>query len=272
MKAWATLVRREFWENRVLWIAPVASAAFLIGSSIVLAIRADNFNPFGGSGRGRAPPWAAMANEQGAHQVFVMMFGSLILGVGVLALLLYALDCLYAERRDRSILFWKSLPVSDSQTVLSKALVACVVVPAGLFVLVVVTHLVSAVILSMGPVTGPPMRMTLQPGALLHAYAQMGELMVLYVLWWLPVIAYAMLASVLAPRSPIMVAVVPVVVLGWGERIVFDTSSVWRMLGLRLTGPHLDDRWTSIHLWAGVVVAALVILLVIRLRRWRDDS
>ena len=35
----------------------------------------------------------------------------------------------YDERKDRSVLFWKSLPVSDRDTVLSKAVSALVVAP-----------------------------------------------------------------------------------------------------------------------------------------------
>jgi ABC-2 type transport system permease protein len=52
-----------------------------------------------------------------------------------------ALDCLYAERKDRSILFWKSLPVSDGLTVLSKFLVIVAVAPLGIFLLAAVSDL-----------------------------------------------------------------------------------------------------------------------------------
>ena len=60
----------------------------------------------------------------------------------------YLLDCLSAERRDRSILFWKSLPVSDGLTVASKLLTAFVVVPLGVFLLAMVTYFVFALIIA----------------------------------------------------------------------------------------------------------------------------
>jgi ABC-2 type transport system permease protein len=56
--------------------------------------------------------------------------------------LFYCLDALYGERRDRSILFWKSLPVSDLTTVLSKATIALVVLPLVTFAVIVATQFV----------------------------------------------------------------------------------------------------------------------------------
>ncbi|MEJ0004987.1 MAG: hypothetical protein WDM77_00960 [Steroidobacteraceae bacterium] len=54
---------------------------------------------------------------------------------------MYAADCLYTERKDRSILFWKSMPVSDTLTVLSKLLVVMVIVPLGVYLVSAVTTL-----------------------------------------------------------------------------------------------------------------------------------
>ena len=53
----------------------------------------------------------------------------------------YCLDALHGERRDRSILFWKSLPVSDLTTVLAKASVPCRVLPPRAFALALATQL-----------------------------------------------------------------------------------------------------------------------------------
>ena len=47
---------------------------------------------------------------------------------------------MHGERRDRSILFWKSLPVSDATTVLSKASIPLVVVPLVTFAVTVATQ------------------------------------------------------------------------------------------------------------------------------------
>ena len=54
----------------------------------------------------------------------------------------YCLDALHGERRDRSILFWKSLPVSDLTTVLSKASIPLVILPLITFAIVIATQLI----------------------------------------------------------------------------------------------------------------------------------
>ena len=66
----------------------------------------------------------------------------------VLVLTFYLLDCLYAERKDRSILFWKSLPVSDAATVASKLLVALAVVPLGVYVVAILSDLLFSAIIA----------------------------------------------------------------------------------------------------------------------------
>ena len=81
----------------------------------------------------------------------------LVLASGIV-LCFYALDCLYAERKDRSILFWKSLPVSDALTVGAKLLVALVVAPLLVFALAIATHLVFEAIIAVRMAAGnlPP--------------------------------------------------------------------------------------------------------------------
>jgi ABC-2 type transport system permease protein len=117
-------VRRELWENRSIWMAPLAvSALLLFGfllSALVLParVRAAGLDP----AKQRAVvsrPFDAAAG--------VPMAVAFIVGV------FYCLDALHGERRDRSILFWKSLPVSDRTTVLSKAAIPLAVMPLIIF-------------------------------------------------------------------------------------------------------------------------------------------
>jgi ABC-2 type transport system permease protein len=122
-----TLVRREFWEHRYLWIAPLVTAALLV----VCALFAHgHIHIDAGDGADMAfsatQKLAASTIAQGV--VFVAL--NLVMGFVVS---FYLVDCLYAERRDRSIYFWKSMPVSDGLTVASKVLVAMVVVPLGVW-------------------------------------------------------------------------------------------------------------------------------------------
>ena len=73
------------------------------------------------------------------HRVHARLFYGLMADRRVLL----PLRCLYAERKDRSILFWKSLPVSDTMTVLSKLLVALIAVPLVVYVLALATNLLA---------------------------------------------------------------------------------------------------------------------------------
>src|SRR5271169_2544448 len=116
-------VRRELWEHRSIYIAPLAAAAvfllaFLTGLTLSPAHRHEPLD---------APyEFAAV----------------LIMGTGFIVGIFYSLDALYGERRDRSILFWKSLPVSDLTTVLAKASIPLVVLPLLVLALTISLQLV----------------------------------------------------------------------------------------------------------------------------------
>src|SRR5437867_8784109 len=70
----------------------------------------------------------------------MLIFTAFIVGV------FYCLDSLHGERRDRSILFWKSLPVSDLTTLLSKVTIPLAVLPLVTFAIVVVTQFIMLLI------------------------------------------------------------------------------------------------------------------------------
>src|SRR5260370_6272868 len=103
-------IRREIWENRSIYVAPLAAAAvFLVGfvtHTIIMRSRIDASRP------DPSQPHGFLAHYE--------LSASLIMGTALIVGIFYSLDALYGERRDRSILFWKSLPVSDLMTVLSK--------------------------------------------------------------------------------------------------------------------------------------------------------
>src|SRR6202045_2503118 len=134
-------VRRELWENRSIYIAPLIVAAVQVFGFAISTI--------GLAERRRAvllldPAKQGALIEQPYDLVAVMMIFTVFI-VGVF----YCLDALHGERRDRSILFWKSLPVSDLTTVLSKASIPLVVVPLVTFVIIVGLHLIMLVFSSL---------------------------------------------------------------------------------------------------------------------------
>ena len=118
-------VRRELWENRSVYIAPLAVAAVAL-FAFLISIPGH---------------WAiALRDPAQSRDVFVQPYdlaAGLMMLTGILVSMFYCLDALHSERRDRSILFWKSLPVSDLTTVLAKVSIPLVVLPVLTFVIVV---------------------------------------------------------------------------------------------------------------------------------------
>ena len=139
-------VRRELWEYRSIYVAPLAVAALFLFGYLISAIRLPH--------KLRAAALDPMLQHKLiAHPYDVAAL--LIMGATFVIALFYSLDALYGERRDRSILFWKSLPVSDLTTVLSKASIPLVVIPLLSFAVTVVTQFImlllsSAVMLGSG--------------------------------------------------------------------------------------------------------------------------
>lgn len=272
MKTWTTLVRREFWESRALWIGPLCAAGFLVIATLAAVLHFGELN-FGPRGMRVPGPPRDFGDADGAFAMSVFAFGSLIFLVGGVAIWSYLVDSLYGERRDRSILFWKSMPVSDTQTVLSKLLVGLIAAPIIMYVMVIVTHVLCSGLLLARPPAGFPIGEFWSATAAVKAYGWLGLVMAVNALWLAPAAAYAMLGSVISRRSPWLVLLLPPLILSLGERMLFGTGNVARILFARFA-PRLDleRAMASPSLWIGVVVAAVLIAAVIHLRRWRDDG
>src|SRR5215469_7726545 len=133
-----TLVRREFWEHRALWLAPLVVAALL---ALVAAIGRVHID------MDEVPDLSSESQRVALFSIIQWVLAMPLYIVIIFVGSFYLLDCLYAERKDRSILFWKSLPVSDGLTVCSKLLVGLVVVPFGVFALALLAQPVYTAIL-----------------------------------------------------------------------------------------------------------------------------
>jgi ABC-2 type transport system permease protein len=291
---YAILVRREFWEHRALWLAPIAVAVAVM----IMAMFAGQGSMLHGPGSGMPTPedtrelqLAAQFFGRGVMTVMMLALGC-VSGITIFA---YLLDCLYAERKDRSILFWKSLPVSDAQTVLSKLVVAMLLVP---LITALVAIIAQPLMLAVLGLRFEVLRPALGFESVLGGYKALPQLFLVWVyavLWYAPFMAYLMLASVLAKRVPLMYAVLPPGVLMVLEPIVLGSMNVLRFVGERVapwSGPndHWDMQitprgqilglgspdWAAIlqdmDLWVGLAAAAAMVYIVIRLRRYRDDT
>jgi ABC-2 type transport system permease protein len=276
-------VRRELWENRSIYVVPLIVAAFEV---IGLAI-----STIGLAERRRAvllldPDHQRAAIEQPYDLAAMMMiFIAFIVGV------FYCLDALHGERRDRSILFWKSLPVSDLTTVLSKATVPLVVLPLIAFAITVCVQLIMLLMTTanlifhgVSPATTWAHVPFFQNGlVLLYGLAAIA-------LWHAPIYGWLLLVSGWARRATFLWAVLPLIALNILERIAFNTSHFAAILMDRLIGfaPgafafHGHDHATidslaqltpgrylsTPGLWIGLLFAAAFIVAAVRLRRYR---
>jgi len=287
-----TLVRREFWEHRALWLAPLVVAALMAVVAVIGRVHIDVDD---------APDLSSESQRVAIFSIIQWVLAMPLYIVTIFVGSFYLLDCLYAERKDRSILFWKSLPVSDGLTVCSKLLVGLVVVPFGVFALTLLSHLLFTAILGARVALGslPPV-FTWSSYEWLRTEAVMLLATSFAVLWWAPIAGYLLLVSAWVRRAPILWATLPLVlgpVLEWvafGTRyllsfIDYRVNGIWGILGVEHLniiskhGPHhpvgtalgvLDFRGalTSIDLWLGLAVTAALVYAAIRIRRFRDDT
>lgn len=275
-------VRREIWEHRGVLISPAVVGGFVIVAVLLGIMR----------GALHISADVMMNGErQPLHVVDLAYVPALfaIMAVAILASFLYCLGTLHGERRDRSVLFWKSLPVSDTTTVLAKAMIPFVIVPIFAMVLIVATHLVILVIVALAHLASGQSMATawtamdlplMWVGTLYH-------LVTIHVLWYAPIYGYLMMVSAWAKRAPFLWAVVPPVAIGVVEKVAFNTDYFFRLLTDRFKGisagsmtgsngdfpmfwmmPMTPLRFLATPgLWIGLIVAALFLLVAVRLRR-----
>jgi ABC-2 type transport system permease protein len=275
-----TLVRRELWEHGSLVWAPLAMALTIIVVSLVSVMVKTSVDIDLGEDRPLPELFGDVEKQRG---IFSLVMAGLVLPqllVGFVVVFFYLLDGLFTERRDRSILFWKSLPVSDAKTVLSKLFVALVAVPLWSWALSLVVGLVVFGVLAT-QVSGTPAAGlgTWHGGTWLTVQAAMLGKMAIAALWYLPVAGWLLLASVLAKRAPFLWATLPFLVLSLAERIALGSNVVGAMVAQRLFGFREEvslmsefPLLASPALWIGVAVGAALVYAAIRVRRRSDDS
>jgi ABC-2 type transport system permease protein len=228
------LIRREFWENRAIWMIPAVFGALLILGAL-----------FGQVSLPRLTTPEQMHEAAAAYQVIV---GAMFYVVMSVYATWYLLDCLYADRRDRSILFWKSLPISDAKTVLSKLVVGMVLVPLVYFAAADTTALIAAFILSI--------RARASIGSALWQPDVWWQIQVLWVycivttaIWYLPIAGWLMLVSAWAKRAVMLWAILPPLVAYILERAFLGTQVIGHALAVRLAGlPYVAFNGAK-HVW-----------------------
>ena len=274
------LMRRELWEHRWLYLVPLAiTVLILVGSLISAAGLPETM---------RAA--AALLAEQQLKTIQepYLMAALLLMGATFVVGLFYCLEALHGERRDRSILFWKSFPVSDIETVLAKASIPVVFLPLLSFVLTLAVHVVMLLV-SIAVLAGSRLG-----GAVLWTHlplfqlwmALLYHLLILHGLWYSPIYGWLLLVSAWSRRPPYLWAFLPLLAIGIFEKFAFNTHYLLRLLQYRFIGGPEGGEITratmhplaqispgkflgSPDLWIGVALATAFLIAAARLRRFR---
>ena len=275
-------VRRELWENRAIYVAaPIAAAVVLFG--VVLGHTAGHMDSFTVHGR-------TIDHRAIPPIIPYMIAAGAILATSCITGVFYCLASLNAERRDRSVLFWKSLPVSDLTTVLSKATVPALIMPLVTLATIFVTHLLMlGMDIGAAAMKGQSTADLLSQLPLGHVWIDFAYAFLLLAAWWAPLWSWLLLVSAWAKRMTFLWAVAPPLALCVIERMAFGTDYAWKLLSSRLLsgigvgfttppeGNGLELPWpdplpflASPGPWLGLIVAAAFLAGAVWLRRRRE--
>ena len=300
------LVRRELWEHRSLFVVPLVIALIeLLGSLVgqVTVSTADTAVDIAILGA------TNLGDNERAAAINVLMLGVsflFVLAMGLLTIF-YSLDSLYAERKDKSILFWRSLPVTDAETVVSKLLTAAVAIPLITMVLIAATHigvlLASSFWVGFRGANAWHLIWTAAP--FFDNWASTLILLLALSIWSAPFIGWFLFVSAYTKRSPFLLAFLPLVVLPMLERIFLGSTAFAKMLlgrapynvpifeGIDAAELFEDEAeflemaesgvsllsfidvggfLVSLEVWLGLLVCGAFCFGAIYMRRYRDDS
>ena len=317
MKTMKWLIRRELWEHKgmLVW-APAVIAALIAALALTAAFFDKNINL---NENGSPSAVLSVTIEGGARTHIIETMAQAYLGISAPILIVlgflvffYCLGALHDERRDRSLLFWKSLPVSDAMTVLSKFLLAAVVAPLislGIGFVLSLAVLIMGCLLLLSHGTNLFGQILLTPDLYLTPLRLFG-LLPLYVLWALPTIGWLLMVSSMARSKVFLWAVGTPLVAGllllWSEKVLhlginagwFVSNIVSRLLLSAMPGSWMifdegniqlvrtqgrmalpetifNASWATLanaNVWIGAVAGAAMIAVAIWMRRRREEG
>jgi ABC-2 type transport system permease protein len=307
------LIKREYWENKglLVWVPLVVSVLMLIFLWTIAWKQA--------SGLGEV---ASVSSDAGALlsqdlrlqmnlmwiKEFFQLFATPLFYLSAASSIFYLMSSLHLERQDKSILFWKSLPISDLQTVLSKMVLPLLVCPLLCFSIAFAMYLLSALMfcllywfkgISVFDLVFLNRDFLLQPTMIF-------SMIPMYMMWALPTVAWLLLVSAWA-KSRVMPWAYGLPLLTYFSLISVDSAfqlnwsvSLWgktillRLLGGTLPGSwavidsvsgkfrpliplesYYDQAWQhmfSMEMFLGIAAAGVMLFIAIRIRRFGDST
>ena len=302
------LIKREIWEHRSVWITPAAVASVVTFVAIAVVVMVAAF------GEAFHPEIEKIADATIPEVMRRAALAGILLvntSVFVMAMwfltIFYCLDALYTERKDKSILFWRSLPITDAETVVSKLLTAVFAIPVATMAAVIVSHLLNLIIMSvwLGTEGVNPFRFIWGAVPLFDTWAAVFVFLLAIPIWLAPLLGWFLFISAWAKRGPFLRAVLPIAILPILEYILFKSWNLGLAIINRLaieTMPIYDINelasgfdedhlhslleqdislvslldvsgfLTSVEVWAGLLVCGLFLTAAIYVRRYRDES
>ncbi len=301
------LIRREFWEHRwAFQYAPLIIAGLmllLMLMSMLFAAEIDGNRLFTDSAMRELASFDA---DTKAKMGRIFMFGLNIQfnGVMLIVLFFYLVGSLYDERKNRSILFWKSLPVSDGNTVLSKILTAGIAVPVAYMLVAGIVQIIALLVFSGYALSaGIPLWDNIWgPANILSVWFHVLLIIPVQMLWLLPLFGWFMFCSAFAPRLPWLIALaVPGLIglfqsyLSLTDNLRLSETNVWLLFwerafkGILPMDIHFEEafdeglqgvytvgemlsRFTQLDMWVGIVIGVAFLYGAVYLRSRATDK
>jgi ABC-2 type transport system permease protein len=277
------LVRREFWENKAIWVMPACIGGLMVVAALF--------------GRVEASMLHTSNQSELAAVVSLLTIGGVFWVAMSIYSVWYLLDCLYADRKDRSVLFFKSLPLTDSATVFSKLFVALIAIPLVYLVAADVSALFMAFVISVRAHLGFA-SILWRPELWLQQQVLWLYVIATGILWYLPIVGWLLLVSAWAKRAVILQAILPPLAIMLAEHLFLRTHTASLLFRDRLLGGiyaafHHPINWSlakgemtpsvwqlpdpagflsSFDVWIGVLVGAACIAGAVQLRKRRTDA
>lgn len=244
MKRLLALLQREYWENTGAFrTTPIVIGCIYIIGALMAVFTTAQFDNELYTFKELIRLAADQPEDLRAHVLYQVLLGSSAFFTIVLwfVVFFYLLGALYDDRKDRSILFWKSLPASDTLTLASKLVAAMVIIPAAFLLALMVTHVVIAIIASIMilAVDQNPWTLFLSISQPIKAWAIIGLSYLAQSIWALPMFGWLLLVSSFAPRLPLLFAVLPPLVL----------SGLQTWIGFLRTFTFENNLWGIIARW-----------------------